>query len=204
MVPMVLVRQCAGEAQLLAKVLPTHPPRPLRGYQQGPLPRESWSGLRGLQSTGDCRWRSMRAGATRRRAFERGRLAPQLRLRRAAVITGLILAYAWYYVCRYSLTYAGPSLVQRQGLDLRKLGLILSAGQITIGLSKVLTSVLTVDLPASWCLVLGLLLTGACNVLAACLPSLRLTLMLAVASRAVFDNTNPKLRPINPMSPKSP
>ncbi|CAE7761722.1 uhpC [Symbiodinium sp. CCMP2456] len=157
-----------GGVQILAKALPA--PRPWRG----PAQPEVFPSSRWMHSV-----RSSRA-PPRRRAFERGRLAPDLRPRRAAVIAGLILAYAWYYVCRYSLTYAGPALVQQQRLDLRKLGLILSAGQIAIGLSKVLTSVFTVDLPASRCLVMGLLLTGACNVAAAFLPACWLTLTLAV------------------------
>lgn len=44
--------------------------------------------------------------------------------------------YSWYYVCRLSLTYAAPAVVREEGLDLRKLGAILSAGQISIGFSK--------------------------------------------------------------------
>ena len=44
--------------------------------------------------------------------------------------------YSWYYVCRLSLTYAAPAIVREEGLDLRRLGAILSCGQISIGFSK--------------------------------------------------------------------
>lgn len=91
--------------------------------------------------------------------------------RRLVVVFGLVISYSWYYVCRLSLTYAAPAVVREEGLDLRKLGAILSAGQISIGFSKVLSSVLTADLSPSRCLVMGLLLTALCNILASMAPT---------------------------------
>lgn len=90
--------------------------------------------------------------------------------KRLVVVFGLVLSYSWYYVCRLSLTYAAPAIVREEGLDLRRLGAILSCGQISIGFSKILSSVLTADLSPSRCLVVGLLLTAGCNVLASLAP----------------------------------
>lgn len=102
--------------------------------------------------------------------------------KRLVVVFGLVLSYSWYYVCRLSLTYAAPAIVREEGLDLRRLGAILSCGQISIGFSKILSSVLTADLSPSRCLVVGLLLTAGCNVLASLAPgdgATKLVLILA-------------------------
>ena len=94
---------------------------------------------------------------------------------RLVVVFALVVSYSWYYVCRLSLSYAGHAVVKKEGLDLRKLGAILSSGQISIGLSKIMSSVLTADLSPSRCLIFGLLLTAACNVLASAMPAANAT-----------------------------
>lgn len=93
------------------------------------------------------------------------------RLKRYGVLLGLLVGYAWYYVCRYSLTYAGPALAHEEGLDMRRIGLLVSVGQITVGMSKMGGSVLTADLSPSLCLVVGLCLTALFNVVASFAPS---------------------------------
>lgn len=93
------------------------------------------------------------------------------RIRRFAVVLGLLVGYAWYYVCRYSLNYVGPALAKEEGLDMSRIGLLVSVGQISVGFSKMGGSVCTADLSPTLCLVLGLVLTGASNVLAAMVPS---------------------------------
>jgi len=96
----------------------------------------------------------------------------QFRLKRYSVVMGLLLGYAWYYVCRYSLNYVGPALCAQEGLDLRTVGMLTSMGQIAVGFSKMGASVVSADKSPSVCLVLGLALTGAFNCFAAWAPTL--------------------------------
>ena len=124
-----------------------------------------------------CRAPRARVALVRRHA-----LAREGKRQRLVVVMSLVLSYSWYYVCRLSLTYAGPAVVKQEGLDLRTLGAILSSGQISIGFSKIMSSVLTANWSPSRCLVLGMLLTAACNLLAAGVPAhgARLILLLAL------------------------
>mmetsp|Transcript_113165 Transcript_113165/g.292710 ORF Transcript_113165/g.292710 Transcript_113165/m.292710 type:complete len:620 (+) Transcript_113165:97-1956(+) len=101
-----------------------------------------------------------------------GPLSWHFRLRRFGVVSGLLLAYAWYYVCRYSLSYVGPALVQQEGFNMSNIGLMTSVGQIAVGFSKMSVSVFTADLSPRLCLILGLALTGAFNILAASTPAM--------------------------------
>ena len=141
-----------------------------------------------LAPTLPCRAPRARVVLVRRHALPR-----EGKRQRLVVVMSLVLSYSWFYVCRLSLTYAGPAVVKQEGLDLRTLGAILSSGQISIGLSKIMSSVLTANWSPSRCLVLGMLLTAACNLLAAGAPAhgARLTLLLALvwAVNGLFQGT---------------
>lgn len=108
------------------------------------------------------------------------------RLKRYGVLLGLLVGYAWFFVCRYSLTYAGPALAHEEGLDMRRIGLLVSVGQITVGMSKMGGSVLTADLSPSLCLIVGLILTALFNILTTLAPSSHGPVILVTALGTIW------------------
>jgi len=97
--------------------------------------------------------------------------SPAFMLRRYALIFGIIIVYAWYYVNRYSLTYAAPALASEGVLELSRIGALISLGQIMVGISKLGGSVVTADSSPKFALLMGLALSGLCNVLVSLVPA---------------------------------
>lgn len=90
---------------------------------------------------------------------------------RLQVFLGLVLGYTVFYIDRSSLNYVGPTLVGDLGLELSQVGLLQSAGQISVGVNKLFFGVLAADVSPSRLLAGGLLLTGLTNLAAASVPA---------------------------------
>lgn len=89
---------------------------------------------------------------------------------RLTVFLGLLLGYTVFYINRSSLNYVGPTLVGERGLDFSQVGALQTAGQISVGINKLLFGVLAADMSPSSLLAGGLLLTGLMNLAAGSLP----------------------------------
>jgi len=98
-------------------------------------------------------------------------LPPGFLWTRLTVFLGLLFGYTIFYINRSSLSYAGPTLVGELGLDLSQIGLLQTAGQISVGVNKLLFGVLAADVSPSLLLAGGLLFTGLTNLAAGSLPA---------------------------------
>mmetsp|Transcript_96922 Transcript_96922/g.269639 ORF Transcript_96922/g.269639 Transcript_96922/m.269639 type:complete len:560 (-) Transcript_96922:119-1798(-) len=137
------------------------------GSRSGPDPLDSavLCGLRSVQSTAKV---GSLAAQGRPTAAE---LPPRFVWTRLRVFLGLLLGYTVFYVNRSSLNYVGPTLVDELGLELSQVGLLQTAGQISVGVNKLLFGVLAADISPSGLLAGGLLLTGMTNLAAGSLPA---------------------------------
>eukprot|EP00216_Chloropicon_sp_CCMP2111_P003922 CAMPEP_0198240332 /NCGR_PEP_ID=MMETSP1446-20131203/5482_1 /TAXON_ID=1461542 ORGANISM="Unidentified sp, Strain CCMP2111" /NCGR_SAMPLE_ID=MMETSP1446 /ASSEMBLY_ACC=CAM_ASM_001112 /LENGTH=494 /DNA_ID=CAMNT_0043923051 /DNA_START=55 /DNA_END=1539 /DNA_ORIENTATION=+ len=85
---------------------------------------------------------------------------------RIFTFVGILVGYACYYLTRNSLTYTAPVMVASDlGLDVASIGTMTSIFPIAYGMSKFVSGVLGSMMSASRLLGLGLMLTGAVNII---------------------------------------
>jgi OPA family sugar phosphate sensor protein UhpC-like MFS transporter len=84
---------------------------------------------------------------------------------RLRIFMGMYVGYIFYYFSRKSFTFAMPALMQDLGFDKSDLGILGSILSITYGVSKFLSGIVSDKANPRYFMAIGLILTGALNIL---------------------------------------
>ncbi len=84
---------------------------------------------------------------------------------RLRIFMGMYVGYIFYYFSRKSFTFAMPALMQDLGFDKSHLGILGSILSITYGVSKFLSGIVSDKANPRYFMAIGLILTGALNIL---------------------------------------
>lgn len=84
---------------------------------------------------------------------------------RLRILYSMAIGYAFYYFTRKSFTFAMPGMIKDLGFEMTDLGILVSVLNITYGISKFGSSIISDRSNPRYFMAVGLFLTGVCNIL---------------------------------------